>query len=926
MTRRTLVKLAALSLAPPPSSTADPSVYSVTDLRCEYAANPLGIDEPAPRLSWLVRTEARGWKQRAYRILVASSKQRLVAPAPDVWDSGKVFSTATSQIPFEGRPLASRHQCWWMVRVWDEGGGASAWSEPAHWTMGLFSKADWKQSQWIGHDDILENTQQKMPNEGVPPMPKAKPAPYLRREFAVHGEVRRALLFACGLGYAELHLNGEKVGGDVERDPAFTNFDRRVLYVAHDVTPRIVHGGNAIGAILGTGWYDVHDIATWHFNTAPWRARPVLRLLLALDYTNGQTQFIGSDSAWKTATGPILHDGIYTGEIYDARLEMPGWDAARFDDTAWTPALAMAGPRGRLLARPCQPVAITETIVPVSIAEPKPGMFIVNMGCNFSGHAQLRIRAPRGTAVTMRYAEILNADGTLNSAPIDRYMAKTEPRQPFQQDTYICKGEGEELWEQRFSYSGFQYIEVTGFPGRPALDNFRGRFAHTDLERAGEFACSSGVLNKIQSATLRSYLSNAQSIPTDCPLREKNGWTGDAQLAAESGLMNFRSATFYSKWLDDFADAQRADGGLPVLVPNGGWGNGEGWPGEITPPWDAAYPIVAWDLYQYCGDVRVLERHYPRLKKYVDLLASRAKDGVSPALGLGDWSPWKTRTPLDYISTAYLYLDAKILSGMAAVLRNAGDREKYAQLSAAVKRGFHANFYDAGKRTYANGSQTAISTALFFDLVPQELRAELLGQLAADVERLGHLDTGIIGAKNLLRALSEGGRTDLAYRIVVQPEMPGWGYWVAQGSTTLWEGWAGGPSRNHIMFGDVSNWMYQWIAGIRQEPGSVGFERVVIEPGAVGDLTWAKASYHSVRGTIASEWSKDAGGFALAVTIPPNVTARVLLPCGPAARVTESGVTVAQARGVRQVGQSATHREFEVEAGKYGFAVHPGST
>ncbi|MBZ5560937.1 MAG: family 78 glycoside hydrolase catalytic domain [Acidobacteriia bacterium] len=549
--------------------------------------------------------------------------------------------------------------------------------------MGLQNEAEWQNSEWIGYDDILEDTGRiwywyedvtsgRQPSSKLLPLPAPKPAPFLRREFVVTGAVRSAYLFASGLAYAELHLNGKKVGGEIERDPAYTNFNSRVLYATYDIAGLVAQGRNAVGAILGTGWYDVHDLAIWHFHTASWRGRPRLRLLIAIEYKDGRSQFIKSDASWKAGTGPISHDGIYTGEIYDARQEMPGWSTPGFDDTDWSSALIMPPPSGKLVARRCPPIAITETLAPISISEPKPGRYVVDMGQNFSGHTQLRVRAAAGTMITMRYGEILHKDGTLDTAPIDTFMAKTDPPQPFQQDTYICKGIDEEVWEQRFSYSGFQYVEVTGFPGRPTLENFRGRFAHTAFENAGEFACSNNVINKIQQATRWAYLSNAQSIPTDCPQREKNGWTGDAQLASEMGLMNFKSASFYSKWLDDLADAQRADGGLPVIVPSGGWGNGE-WSGPITPPWDAAYPVITWNLYQYCGDTRLLERHYPRLRRYVDFFSRYEKDGVTPGLGIGDWLPWKTDTPLDLISTAYLYLDAKIVSDIAHLLRIKND-------------------------------------------------------------------------------------------------------------------------------------------------------------------------------------------------------------------------------------------------------------
>jgi alpha-L-rhamnosidase len=947
LSRRTLIKLAACSFAdsalllkgnglntggaPVDRGTASNSL-AVTDLRCEYAVDPLGIDEPIPRLSWVARTDSRSWKQNAYQILVASSKEILARGQADLWDSGKVQSHQTAQVLYRGKAIRSRQRCCWKVRVWDSKDTTSEWSPTAHWTMGLLTESDWQNSQWIGSDDILEDTDNRMwywyedvttgqsPSSELLVPPPSKASPFLRCEFVLSGKVRSAYLFACGLAYAELHLNGRKIGGDVERDPAYTNFNCRVVYVTHDIGDLVAQGRNVIGAILGTGWYDVHDLAIWHFNTAPWRGRPRLRLLLAIEYQDGRLQFIGSDASWKVATGPISHDGIYTGEIYDARREMPGWDNVGFDDASWQPALIMPAPFGKLVARGCPPVAITETLVPVSISEPKPGEYIVDMGQNFSGHTQLRVRASAGTKITMRYGEVLYKDGTLNTSPIDEFMAKTNPVQPFQQDTYICKGKEEEVWEQRFSYSGFQYAAVTGFPGKPTPDNFRGRFAHTAFENAGEFACSNDVINKIQHATRWSYLSNAQSIPTDCPQREKNGWTGDAQLASETGLMNFRSASFYTKWLDDLADAQRADGGLPVFVPSGGWGNGN-WCGPICPPWDAAYPVILWNLYQYCGDTRLLERHYLRLRRYVDFFSRYEKAGVTPGLGLGDWLPWKTQTPLDFISTAYLYLDAKIISDIAHILQEASDEQKYRSLAERVKQGFNAHFYKSEEHTYTNGSQTALSTALMFGLVPEGERQAVFAALVADVERQGHIDTGIIGAKNILHVLSEGGRTDLAYHIVVQQELPGWGYWVNQGATTLWETWQGEASRNHIMFGDVSNWFFRWLAGIGPDPSGPGFQRVLIRPTPVADLSWAKAKYDSIRGTIISDWERSDERFRLNLTIPANVTATVWIPAAMKDRVTENGKAAAETDGVRMVRELDGRKIFSVGSGDFAFEV-----
>jgi alpha-L-rhamnosidase len=641
-------------------------------------------------------------------------------------------------------------------------------------------------------------------------------------------------------------------------------------------------GENAVGAILGTGWYDVHDVATWHMNTAPWRRRPRLLLALVIDYVDGKREFVVTDGSWRTSSGPILRDGIYTGEVYDARLEIPDWSRVSYKDADWKPALVVEPPKGLLFPMTCEPVRVTHTFTPVAITEPLPGVFIVDMGENFSGHTQLRVKGASGHAITMRYAEVLNADGTLNGTPIDHFMEATEPRQPFQQDTYICKGSGDtEVWEQRFSWSGFRYVEVRNFPGRPTPENFRGRFAHTDLATAGDFACSDEIANLVQRATRRSFWSNAQSYPTDCPQREKNGWTGDAGLAVEAGLTNFQAAAFYRKWLDDFADAQRPDGGLPVLVPNGGWGNGERWPGDVCPPWDAAYPVITWQLYKHTGDSRILASHIGNLNRYVEFFASHCKsDGLAPALGIGDWSPWKTATPQDFITNAYLYLNLTLMAKMYGALGNAVESQSFTRRAQQMAGLIHDRFYSPATHRYSSGSQMAQGMALYFGFVPPAEKAVVFADLVEQIEKLGHLDVGFLGAKHVTRALAEGGRADLAYKVACSRlEAPSYGYWVkTSGSTTLWEGWKAGPSYNHIMFGDISAWFYEWIAGIQQEDSSVGYRRIVFRPNPFGEITSASASYLSSQGRIACAWKLRGKTLDVRMEVPGGTTARLLPP------------------------------------------------
>jgi alpha-L-rhamnosidase len=542
------------------------------------------------------------------------------------------------------------------------------------------------------------------------------------------------------------------------------------------------------------------------------------------------------------------------------------------------PALVVEPPAGKLVPLTCEPIRITQDLKPVSIKQPKPGVYIVDMGQNFSGHVQLRVKGPAGKAITMRYTEMLDDHGMLDTEAIDHLMEPTTPRQPFQQDTYILRGSGEEeVWEQRFSYAGFRYVEVTGFPGVPTIDNLRGRFAHTDLKLAGSFTCSDETMNRIQHATIWSYLSNAQNYPTDCPQREKNGWTGDAGLATECGLMNFHSVSFYRKWLDDIADAQRADGGFPVIVPTCGWGNG-----DLTPPWDAAYPIILWNLYRYTGDLRLLDRHIAPLRRYVEyFLGHRKQNGLTPALGIGDWAPWETETPQDYITNAYLYYDLVLLSNILNAIGDATTSKHYKELAEEMAARIHQVYYDPVRHRYSNGSQTAQSTALYLGFVPASERAAVFADLQHQVEQLGHIDVGILGAKHLLRALSEGGRTDLAFHLVTLKQMPGWGYWVNDGgATTLWEHWKKDASLNHIMFGDVSAWAYQWLAGIQQESGSSGYNKILFRPNPVAGLTRVSASYSAPRGRISSEWTVEGKRMHLALEVPCGTSARLQLPDG----------------------------------------------
>ncbi|MBN1418246.1 MAG: glycoside hydrolase family 78 protein [Planctomycetes bacterium] len=867
------------------------------NLVCEYRTNPLGIDVREPRLSWMLESAERGERQTAYRIRVASSAAKLGAGEADLWDSGRVETDRSIHVPYAGEPLASRVRCHWTVEVWGAD-GASATSAPAWWEMGLLAKDDWK-GAWISAPP---------PKDGA----GTAPAPFFRKAFELAGAPRRARLYIAGLGYHEVHINGKRVGDHV-LDPAFTRYDRRCLYVTHDVTGLLAGGRNAIGVILGNGWYNPHATDVWDFHKSPWRDRPVLRCQLEVQSADGSVRTIASDATWKVSTGPILFDSIRNGETYDARLELPGWATAAFDDASWAAPVAVAGPKGILSAQNGPPIEVMETIVPVKVTEPKPGIFLFDLGQNIAGWARLTAAGPAGTKVVLRYGERLLPDGSLDQKDIGPYVKQ----HAFQTDTYILKGLGTEIWEPRFVYHGFQYVEVAGFPGTPTLDSLRGRVVYTSFPRAGSFACSNELLNRIQKATLWSYVGNFHGYPTDCPHREKNGWTGDAHLASEQGLLNFAPAAAYTKWMDDMKDEQRESGELPGIVPTSGWGYAWG----NGPAWDSAYVLIPWYLYRYCGDTRILAAHYDHLKRYVDYLTGKSKDHIV-AIGLGDWVPAKTKTPEKVTSTGYYYRDARIVSEIAKLIGKADDAKTYGDLADAIAKAFHREFFDAKSGLYAGGTQTAMSCALYHGLVPAEERERVVANLVANIRSQGgHLDAGILGTKYLIDALTENGRADLVYGMATKTDFPSWGRWLAQGATTLWEEWQGGGSRNHIMFGHISAWFYAALAGIAPDPEGPGFERIIIRPQPVGDLTWARAEHVSLFGPIRSAWRKEGDTFRLDVTIPPNSTATVHVPAKGAPDVTEGGKPASDAAGVRFLRMEDGCAVFAVASGSYAFSA-----
>jgi alpha-L-rhamnosidase len=808
------------------------------NLRCEYLKNPLGIDVRQPRFTWVLAHTERGQKQSAYQVLVASSPELLNQDKGDLWDSGKTASDDSTQVVYSGKPLASGKTYYWKIRYWDSAGNASPYSAVAQFEMGLLTREEWK-GHWIGGDNLL------------------------RKELALEGKVVRARAYVTALGYYELRVNGEKVGSNV-LDPAFTTYPVRVLYSSYDITPQLRAGENAVGAMLGGGW------ATLRGNFPTPYKEPALLLQINIELTGGKTVSVASDNSWKVAKGPIVSDSVYDGEIYDARRELPDWDLPGFDDSAWSAAQTVEGSKGALSAQMMPPIRVIDSIVPGALANPRPGVYVYDLGQNLSGWAELRVRGPRGAEVRLRFSELLYDDGMINRENL---------REAKSRDIYILRGEGEEIYQPRFTYHGFRYVEVTGYPGTPSLDSVRGHVVHTAVEPTGNFAASKALLNQIHKVIRWSDLTNLHSVPTDCDQRdERMGWLGDAQTSAEGMMLNFDMAAFFTNFLRDMRDVQGPDGTLTDTVPHR-YGSR-----PADPAWGTAYPLICWYMYEQYGDRRILEENYEGLKKYVEFLRSRAPEHVLRYSYYGDWVATE-KTPGELVSDFYYYYDTLLLSKIATVLGNSADAASYTQLAVQIKDAFNQEFFNAQTGNYAGGTQTANALPLFLDMVPKDHRGAVARNLTDNIlyRHDTHLTTGFIGVRYLMPLLTELNRSDLAYDLAVQATYPSWGYMVANGATTLWELWQNktGPSMNshdHHMLGSVDAWFYEVLAGINAEAENAGYRHFRIEPQVVRDLVWASATVGTVRGNVTSSWTHTPGVVTLEVDVPVNSTASVSIP------------------------------------------------
>ena len=873
------------------------------ELTCDNLTEPAGIDFEKPIFSWIL-PPAQGRRQAAYEILVASSRDALDQNNGDMWDSRKVDSSQSVQVEYDGKPLVSGGVYFWKVRVWDSRGMVSAWSSPAFWSMGLLEPSDWK-AQWIGLDAANGADSRSLP------------ARWLRKEFAVSKPIERATAYFSGLGWSELYLNGQKVGNHV-LSPPLSEYSKREYYETYDVAGLLNQGSNAVGVVLGNGRFFAPRDNAVNFGF------PKLIFQLHIEFADGTATNVVSDGSWKlTINGPITENNEYDGEEYDARKEFPGWDRAGFDDSAWQPAAIVSAPGGVLSGMRQEPVRVTEEIKPVSVKEIKPGVFIFDMGQNMVGWCKLQVDGPAGTRITLRHAETLAPDGELYTANLRTAKAT---------DVYILRG-GKETWEPRFTLHGFRFVEMTGFPGKPTLESLTGCVVGDDLPVTGEFECSNPLLNKIYHNIVWGVRGNYRSIPTDCPQRdERQGWLGDRAEESRGETYCFDNDALYSKWLQDIADCQKASGSISSVCP-AYW---KIYVDDVT--WASASVVIPGMLRDQFGDKRTIAEHYDCAKKWMDHMEGFITNGIIRRDTYGDWCMPPEDPKLIHsrdpsritsgtmLATPFFYNDLRLMRRYALQLGKTNDAAHYRELAETMKIAFNKEYLNRNTGQYDNGTPTSSVLPLAFDMVPTEMRYRAFQFLVNKLNDTwhGHIGTGLVGGKYLMRVLSDNGRPDLAYTIVTQTNYPGWGYMVEHNATTVWELWNGDTanpamnSGNHVMLiGDLATWMYENLAGIKPDPEQPGFKHIIMRPTPVGNLTFVKASHRSPYGWIRSEWRIEQNEFDWHVEIPANTTATIYLPTTNPESVSENNQSLDRAPGVKLINTS--------EGGPVAATLQPGA-
>lgn len=850
---------------------------------CEYQTDPIGLGEPRPRLSWKMNSSRRGARQTAYQVRAALTRDALAPGGALLWDSGRIQSDQSVLVEYAGPALHSGERVYWNVRVWDDAGN-QAESETSFWEMGLLAAADWQPAQWIG-------------GSLVGGIWTTVPLPYLRRAFQLDGAIARARLYVTALGLYECSFNGSRVGS-ARFTPGWTDYSKRVQYQVYDVTGMLRGGENVWGAMLGDGWYCGHMMLS---GRQAYGDRPKFFAKLRVMFADGREQQVVTDEQWRVHYGALLSSDNYNGESYDARLEQRGWNEAGFDAHAWLPVEIFRDPHIELNASYGTPIRDIQELSPV--ADPVefkgfPGSrWVFDFGQNMVGRVRVRVRGQSGTTVRLRFAEVLNPDGTIYTENL---------RGALQTDTYTLDDSGLQVWEPHFTFHGFRYVELSGLQEPAAREMLTAVVVHSEMPLTGAFECSDPLVNQLQENILWGQRGNFFDVPTDCPQRdERLGWLGDAQVFIRTAAFNMNVAPFFWKWLRDVMDAQTPRGAYPPVAPrartftlvDGG------------PAWAEAGIICPWTIYVTYGDTRILERQYSSMQEFFAYLQATSRDLVRPEpgaqvwSGFGDWLALDMTdsseeevgggreggTPKRLIGTAFFAHAAQLLLQIARALHRDSDVDKYTAEFERIRAAFQKNFV-AADGSLAGNTQTGYVLALYFDLLPDEMRAPALDRLVNLIkERDMHLSTGFVGTPYLNHVLSQGGRSDVAYALLLQRSYPSWLFPVTNGATTIWERWdgwtpergfqdAGMNSFNHYAYGAIGDWLYSTVAGINSDPAQPGYKHIILRPCFDPSLTYARAAYESVYGKIESEWHRDGDKFEWRIVVPPNTSATVYFP------------------------------------------------
>lgn len=891
-------------------------------LRTENLENPVGLDIARPRFSWWIHDRRQGARQSARQVQLATSSAKLQSQ-PDVWDSGPVESPQSHLLFYAGPALQPRTRYHWRVRSWDADGLQSDWSEPASFETGLLGSVAWS-GEWIS----------------LPPdnPEESGPAPYLRKGFSVSKELARARLYATAKGLFEFHLNGQRIGDD-RLTPGWTDFNKRHQYLTYDVTGQVVSGDNAIGAILGDGWYAGYlmfqEGARGH-----WGPYPQLRAMLILDYADGSSETIATDRTWTGRFGDILSSDLYNGEQVDARQSLGDWATATASGDGFSDVTVEPDDGVAIVAKPMPPVRALEEISPTSVETWKPGVHIYDFGTNLAGVVRLRLKAEAGTTVTLRHGELREEDGALHTANLRRARCT---------DTYVCRGDpAGETFEPRFTFHGFQYLEITGLDEAPPAEDVTAVVLYSEMEPAGEFSCGHDLANQLQRNIIRSQKGNYLEIPTDCPQRdERLGWTGDAQVFAPAAARNFQVGPFLGKYLDDLRDSQLDNGDIPAVAPRASSKTGVV-TGGGGPAWADAICIIPWVLFRRYGDKRVLQDNFDAMCRYIDFLREDSDDLIHPSArhhwqGFGDWlgldgpgkPPWRTATPRDLIGTAYFCESARCAGRAARALGRNDEASELLNLARQVRDAFQREFVTATGRVTGD-SQTAYLLALGFDLLPGDVRNHAVERLLIKLREYdNHLCTGFVGTPLLLPTLTRIGKTELAYDLFLQESYPGWLYSVVNGATSIWERWnaytreggiheAGMNSYNHYAYGAVCDWMFATIGGIDQAADSVGFSKLRLAPVPDARIGHARCSQDTAYGTVTTRWQLNDDRFQFEFCVPPNSVAEVRVPAIDLIGTTLNGKPLQESPEARQPFRETGAVSFHVDPGTYAVETQIG--